>query len=50
MCDGYYEFFLFISAMSAYQKYFNLRTDYWKDACFLYGQGLVYFHFNAFQW
>ncbi|XP_045620212.2 uncharacterized protein [Procambarus clarkii] len=38
-------------AMSAYQKFYNLRTtDYWKDAAFLYGQGLVYFHFNAFQW
>ncbi|XP_076043469.1 utx histone demethylase [Oratosquilla oratoria] len=37
-------------AMSAYQKYYNLRShDYWKDAAFLYGQGLVYFHFNAFQ-
>ncbi|XP_037787961.1 uncharacterized protein LOC119583508 isoform X2 [Penaeus monodon] len=36
--------------MSAYQKYYNLRhNDYWKDATFLYGQGLVYFHFNAFQ-
>ncbi|KAK6618018.1 hypothetical protein RUM44_002460 [Polyplax serrata] len=40
----------YAKAMSAYQKYFNLRSDYWKDACFLYGQGLVYFHFNAFQW
>ncbi|XP_054265858.1 histone demethylase UTY-like isoform X2 [Macrosteles quadrilineatus] len=37
-------------AMSAYQKFFNLKPDYWKDANFLYGQGLVYFHFNAFQW
>uniref|UniRef100_A0A1B6EEM7 JmjC domain-containing protein n=2 Tax=Clastoptera arizonana TaxID=38151 RepID=A0A1B6EEM7_9HEMI len=37
-------------AMSAYQKFFSLKSDYWKDANFLYGQGLVYFHFNAFQW
>ncbi|CAL4064382.1 unnamed protein product, partial [Meganyctiphanes norvegica] len=38
-------------AMSAYQKFYNLRPkDYWRDATFLYGQGLVYFHFNAFQW
>ncbi|XP_034943384.1 histone demethylase UTY [Chelonus insularis] len=37
-------------AMSAYQKFYVLKTDYWKDASFLYGQGLVYFHFNAFQW
>jgi histone demethylase len=36
--------------MSAYQKFFGLKSDYWKDANFLYGQGLVYFHFNAFQW
>lgn len=42
---------LFLTAMSAYQKYFNLRQeDYWKDAAFLYGQGLVYFYFHAFQW
>nr|CAD7428042.1 unnamed protein product [Timema monikensis] len=37
-------------AMSAYQKFFSLKQDYWKDANFLYGQGLVYFHYNAFQW
>ncbi|XP_046672400.1 histone demethylase UTY isoform X2 [Homalodisca vitripennis] len=37
-------------AMSAYQKFFKLKPDHWKDANFLYGQGLVYFHFNAFQW
>ncbi|XP_063220140.1 lysine-specific demethylase 6A [Bacillus rossius redtenbacheri] len=40
----------FPKAMSAYQKFFSLKPDYWKDANFLYGQGLVYFHFNAFQW
>ncbi|XP_076685669.1 utx histone demethylase isoform X1 [Andrena cerasifolii] len=37
-------------AMSAYQKFYSLKGDYWKDASFLYGQGLVYYHFNAFQW
>ncbi|KYN37886.1 Lysine-specific demethylase 6A [Trachymyrmex septentrionalis] len=37
-------------AMSAYQKFCSLKGDYWKDASFLYGLGLVYFHFNAFQW
>ncbi|XP_018370205.1 PREDICTED: histone demethylase UTY isoform X1 [Trachymyrmex cornetzi] len=37
-------------AMSAYQKFYSLKGDYWKDASFLYGLGLVYFHFNAFQW
>ncbi|KZC05153.1 Lysine-specific demethylase 6A [Dufourea novaeangliae] len=36
-------------AMSAYQKFYSLKGDYWKDASFLYGQGLVYYHFNAFQ-
>ncbi|CAB0016376.1 unnamed protein product, partial [Nesidiocoris tenuis] len=35
--------------MSAYQKFFKLKQDHWKDPCFLYGQGLVYFHYNAFQ-
>nr|XP_057938859.1 lysine-specific demethylase 6A isoform X2 [Doryrhamphus excisus] len=37
-------------ALSAYQKYFSLQSDYWKNAAFLYGLGLVYFHYNAFQW
>ncbi|XP_046481518.1 histone demethylase UTY isoform X1 [Neodiprion pinetum] len=40
----------YTKAMSAYQKFYALKTDYWKDTSFLYGQGLVYFHFNAFQW
>ena len=37
-------------AMSAYQKFRSLKEDYWNDANFLYGQGLVYFHFNAYNW
>ncbi|KAK7882329.1 hypothetical protein WMY93_028503 [Mugilogobius chulae] len=37
-------------ALSAYQRYFTLQSDYWKNAAFLYGLGMVYFHFNAFQW
>lgn len=36
--------------MSAYQKFHELDKNYWKDTTFLYGQGLVYFHFNAYQW
>ncbi|XP_013379409.1 lysine-specific demethylase 6A [Lingula anatina] len=40
----------FPKALSSYQKYFNLQQDYWKNAPFLYGLGIVYFHFNAFQW
>uniref|UniRef100_A0A3P8UP71 [histone H3]-trimethyl-L-lysine(27) demethylase n=1 Tax=Cynoglossus semilaevis TaxID=244447 RepID=A0A3P8UP71_CYNSE len=37
-------------ALSAYQKYFSLEPDHWKNAAFLYGLGMVYFHYNAFQW
>lgn len=37
-------------ALSAYQKFFNMEEEYWKDAPFLYGLGLVYFHYNAFKW
>ena len=37
-------------ALSSYQRYYSLQTDYWKNAAFLYGLGLVYFHYNAFQW
>uniref|UniRef100_A0A182NB27 TPR_REGION domain-containing protein n=1 Tax=Anopheles dirus TaxID=7168 RepID=A0A182NB27_9DIPT len=37
-------------ALSAYQKYFALKQDHWRDAPFMYGLGLVYFHYNAFRW
>ncbi|XP_053524159.1 histone demethylase UTY-like isoform X1 [Artibeus jamaicensis] len=37
-------------ALSAYQRYHNLQSDYWKNATFLYGLGLVYFYYNAFHW
>uniref|UniRef100_A0AAZ3QPT0 [histone H3]-trimethyl-L-lysine(27) demethylase n=1 Tax=Oncorhynchus tshawytscha TaxID=74940 RepID=A0AAZ3QPT0_ONCTS len=37
-------------ALSAYQRYYSLQTDYWKNAAFLYGLGLVYFHYNTFHW
>ncbi|XP_051996253.1 lysine-specific demethylase 6A-like isoform X1 [Xyrauchen texanus] len=37
-------------ALSAYQRYYSLQSDYWKNAAFLYGLGMVYFHYNAFQW
>jgi len=37
-------------ALSAYQKYFKLVKNYWKDATYLYGLGLVYFKYNSFQW
>ncbi|XP_023249235.1 lysine-specific demethylase 6A isoform X1 [Seriola lalandi dorsalis] len=37
-------------ALSAYQRYFSLQSDYWKNAAFLYGLGMVYYHYNAIQW
>ncbi|XP_035460203.2 lysine-specific demethylase 6A isoform X1 [Scophthalmus maximus] len=37
-------------ALSAYQRYFSLQSDYWKNPAFLYGLGMVYVHYNAFQW
>ncbi|KAM6149273.1 LOW QUALITY PROTEIN: lysine-specific demethylase 6A-like [Rhynchocyon petersi] len=37
-------------ALSAYQRYYSLQSDYWKNATFLYGLGLVYFYYNAFHW
>ncbi|XP_063491534.1 histone demethylase UTY isoform X25 [Symphalangus syndactylus] len=37
-------------ALSAYQRYYSLQADYWKNASFLYGLGLVYFYYNAFHW
>uniref|UniRef100_A0A336L122 CSON002556 protein n=1 Tax=Culicoides sonorensis TaxID=179676 RepID=A0A336L122_CULSO len=37
-------------ALSAYQKYYKLSPEYWRDHPFLYGLGLVYYHFNAFRW
>ncbi|XP_057351755.1 lysine-specific demethylase 6A isoform X13 [Manis pentadactyla] len=40
----------YAKALSAYQRYYSLQSDYWKNAAFLYGLGLVYFHYNAFQW
>lgn len=37
-------------ALSAYQKYFALQKDHWKDSAFLYGLGITYFHFSAYTW
>ncbi|CAC5370577.1 UTX [Mytilus coruscus] len=36
-------------ALSAYQRFYHLQPDHWKNASFLYGLGLVYFHFNVFH-
>ncbi|XP_072034638.1 histone demethylase UTY-like isoform X2 [Amphiura filiformis] len=40
----------YTKALSAYQQFFSAEEDYWKDATFLYGLGMVYFHFDAYQW
>ncbi|KAM8750136.1 lysine-specific demethylase 6A-like isoform 1-T1 [Rhynchonycteris naso] len=37
-------------ALSAYQRYYSMHSDYWKNSAFLYGLGLVYFYYNAFHW
>ncbi|XP_022914705.2 histone demethylase UTY isoform X1 [Onthophagus taurus] len=38
-------------ALSAYQMFYKIEGENnWKDTTFLYGLGLVYFHYNAFQW
>ncbi|XP_070173907.1 lysine-specific demethylase 6A-like isoform X1 [Littorina saxatilis] len=40
----------FPKALSAYQKFYMVEKTNWKDTSFLYGLGLVYFHFNSFRW
>ncbi|XP_055958910.1 lysine-specific demethylase 6A isoform X2 [Patella vulgata] len=40
----------FPKALSAYQKFYNLQTEHWKNAPFLYGLGLVYYHHNSLSW
>lgn len=41
----------FVLALSAYQMFYKTQAEnHWMDATFLYGLGLVYFHFNAYQW
>uniref|UniRef100_A0A2K6L025 [histone H3]-trimethyl-L-lysine(27) demethylase n=1 Tax=Rhinopithecus bieti TaxID=61621 RepID=A0A2K6L025_RHIBE len=50
--DGVFgpHFALLRPTLSAYQRYYSLQSDYWKNAAFLYGLGLVYFYYNAFHW
>lgn len=36
--------------MSAYQKFFALEKEHWRDTTFLYGLGMVYYHYNAYRW
>jgi len=38
-------------SLSAYQKFFALKKeDYWEDTSFVYGLGMVYFHYNCYPW
>ncbi|CAG9132415.1 unnamed protein product [Plutella xylostella] len=39
----------YAKAMSAYQKFYALEQENWKDPLFLYGLGLCYYHYNAFE-
>ncbi|KAJ6223820.1 hypothetical protein RDWZM_002365 [Blomia tropicalis] len=49
---GHYNLLLgnYSKALSAYQQYYELEPNNWKDSSFLFCFGLVYFHFNAFPW
>lgn len=43
--------YLFVTALSAYQMFYTAQAEnHWKDTAFLYGLGLVYYYFNAYQW
>lgn len=44
LVDMYFLFALFYSA------WWNALSPYIQNAAFLYGLGMVYFHYNAFQW
>lgn len=48
---GHFQLLLedYAKALSAYQKYYAMKEDHWKDEPFLYGLGLVYFHYSAYQ-
>ncbi|GBL76896.1 hypothetical protein AVEN_12577-1 [Araneus ventricosus] len=38
------------AALSAYEVYLQLNDDHWKDIPFMYGLGMVYFHYNEHYW
>ncbi|GFR18094.1 histone demethylase UTY [Trichonephila clavata] len=40
----------YAKALSAYQVYMKLNQDHYKDIPFMYGLGLVYFHYNEHFW
>lgn len=51
MTDNFFfVFFQFYPAMSAYQKFYDLDKEHWRDTAFLYGLGMVYYHYNAHRW
>jgi len=37
-------------ALSAYNKYYTICKEHWKDSAFLFGLGIVYYHFSAYHW
>lgn len=38
-------------ALSAYQMFYKTQAEnHWQNTTFLYGLGLVYFHFKSYQW
>lgn len=40
-----------LSALSAYQMFYKTQAEnHWQNTTFLYGLGLVYYHFKAYQW
>jgi len=49
---GHYHLLLknYQRALSAYQQYFALDSEHYKDLPFLYGLGLIYFHYSAYRW
>lgn len=40
----------FTAALSAYQMFYGSENEHWKDSAFLYGLGLVYYHYGMLQW
>lgn len=43
--------YIAFAALLAYQRYIELKKDdNLRDLAFLYGLGMVYFHFNSFRW
>ncbi|KAH9416118.1 Lysine-specific demethylase 6A [Dermatophagoides pteronyssinus] len=49
---GHYNFLLGnrVKALSAYQRYLMTDKNYWKNSAAIFGLGLTYFHYNAFNW